>query len=98
MESYSKMLSLATRREMFMFYGGHFFASMTGFAIPTSLLLLGEAFNSFGPGSTADELLQTIKDLVGIMIAIAVTAFITMYLGWMLLGVFSTKVTQRIKE
>ena len=98
MESFSKMLSLATRGEMCMFVCGHFFAAITGCAIPTTLLLLGESFNKFGPGATSDDLLALIKDIVGVMCAIAVGAWITMYLAWMLLSAFGTMVTYRIKQ
>lgn len=98
MESFSKMLSLATRGEMCMFVCGHFFAAITGCAIPTTLLLLGESFNKFGPGATSDDLLALIKNIVGVMCAIAVGAWITMYLAWMLLSAFGTMVTYRIKQ
>lgn len=83
---------------MCMFVSGHLFAAITGCAIPTTLLLLGESFNKFGPGSTSDDLLVLIKDIVGVMCAIAVGAWITMYLAWMLLSAFGTMVTYRIKQ
>lgn len=69
---FSKLTSLATRREKFTLVLGWFFAFLTGSALPCFIWTIGDVFNSFDPKYTPEETQDRVRVIFGAIIALSI--------------------------
>lgn len=93
-----KLISMATQKEKLMMIFGHIFAAFTGASLPVFSFLMGNVFDSFGPATSRDEQLKTVREITIIFVFIGVGVWIFSYIYWYLLLSFSLRVSQRIKR
>ena len=95
---YSKLFSLATKQEMALFYVGHFFAALTGGAIPLFMLVFGDTIEAFDPSKTSEETMDVVNNMMVIFISIGAAVWVSGYIYYVLLLTFAQRNSRRIKE
>ena len=88
--SFSKLISLATRREKFLLVTGWFFASLTGCMLPSFIWFIGDVFDTFSPDFDRVEARDKIRTIFFIMIGLCVLIVITSTLQSATLSAAST--------
>lgn len=96
--NYSKLYSVATANDKILLYIGWLAAALTGFGLPSFILLLGDVIDSFGSSTKNKyEQLDEIKKITIIITFIGVGIWITSYIFYGFLLLFSEKVARRTK-
>ena len=89
MASYSKLYSLATPGELFMFYLGHFMSAVGGGALPvTFAYLIGNAFDIFNPALNPKGFEAALYDLLYKYAIVGAVLFLCSYASFTLLLIF----------
>jgi ATP-binding cassette subfamily B (MDR/TAP) protein 1 len=95
----SKLYSLADRSDMPYFYLGVVAALVTGVGMPASIFLFGNAIDSFSQLDPAalNHMVTTIKKISLIFVCIGTGIWVTSYIYFTFLLVFSQKVIKKVR-
>jgi len=94
----AKLTSLGTKSERISLYIGWIFAGITGAVIPSFIFMLGPVFDSFGPGQSKEDSLNSVGLFAGIIGCLAVGVWITSYMQHAFLTKGSILITNRIRN
>lgn len=91
--TYGKLMSLATPAEKTMMVFGHIFSAITGASLPVFSFLMGNVFDSFGPATSREEQMDTVRNITIIFVFIGIGVWVCSYIYWYLLLSFSLRVS-----
>lgn len=95
---YSKLYGLASPADKTLMYIGWLSSSITGLGMPSFVFLIGNVIDSFNPNTTTkEEMLDTISQMSLIFSCVGVAIWITSYISYSSLLIFSERVTKKTR-
>ena len=98
MVTFSKLISLATKKEKCLLVTGWVFTSLTGCVLPSFIWFFGDVFDSFDPDVDPLETRDRIRQIFYIMIGLSVFGVITSTLQYATLAAASSQIAARFKQ
>ena len=95
--AYSKLYSFASKTDKLMLYFGIISAIIAGMGLPSFIFLLGDVMDSYDPLANRSESLKTIRKITAYFVYIGIAIWITSYLFYGLLILFSESVSRKTR-